>query len=468
VSGSISTSTALPKLLVYDEKNSFSNRLFEDWAARGYQVSSVPAEQITSLLAQDHIDVVLLNLKGAPSENLSQLITEIKEIDENVPIICLTPHSHVEAAVRLMKQGVYDFIQLPIEPEVLHHLLERAVHLYRLSQRVFYLERQKDWKGEFWGIVGASASMQENFRTIAAVAKSHATVLVLGESGTGKELVAKAIHSLSDRSKNKFIDLNCGAIPKELLENELFGHERGSFTGADRRYIGSFERANGGTLFLDEICEMDLALQVKLLRVLQERSFTRIGGTDKIDIDVRFIAATNRNIQEDVNNGRFREDLYYRLNVVPILVPPLRERPEDIPLLSKHFLELYSARNNKIFFEFQPEALEALCSYSWPGNVRELQNVIERVVVLHNDSQVKLKHLPSLFHSLAQKKNSQQFFSSLTNSESQKIIPLEELERLAIEQAMKLCHGSVSEVAKALEVGQATLYRKIQKYKMER
>ncbi|MFO1518461.1 MAG: sigma-54 dependent transcriptional regulator [bacterium] len=296
------------------------------------------------------------------------------------------------------------------------------------------------------------------------MAKSKATVLILGESGTGKELVAKAIHSLSDRSKNKFIDLNCGAIPKELLENELFGHEKGAYTSADRRYIGSFERANGGTLFLDEICEMDLPLQVKLLRVLQERSFLRIGGSEKIDIDVRIVAATNRNIQEEVHAGRFREDLYYRLNVVPIVMPPLRERREDIPLLAKHFLNIYSSRNDKLFIDFHPDVVDALMSYDWPGNVRELENVIERVIVLHNDSQVKMKHLPDSFQGLLKKEWKG---ASSPSASASLILPLKDLERRAIEQAMKKYKSNIGKVAKALEIGQATLYRKLNKYKLK-
>src|SRR5262245_8126241 len=247
---------APPQLLVYDEKNRYSQDLAQDWISRGYQVRSAQTDEIASLLAREPADLVLLNLKGNPDNGLTDWITSLKAVDDSVPIICLTPHSNVESTVRMMKQGLYDFIQLPVETDVLARRIEKAVQLCRLTRRVFYLERQKDWKGEFWGIVGSSVKMQENFKTIGNVAKSKATVIILGESGTGKELVAKAIHALSDRSKGKFIDINCGAIPKELLENELFGHERGAYTGADRRYIGSFERAQGGTLFLDEICEM--------------------------------------------------------------------------------------------------------------------------------------------------------------------------------------------------------------------
>jgi len=455
------------KIALYDEGNEQSAGLVELLRAEACQLNLSDLERLSSAAAHDSADLVLLNFSKPPSEAIHEVIAEIRQMDEDLPIVCLMPQCEMKDAVRLMKAGVYDLISLPAEREVLLHSLERAVHLYRLSQKVFYLERQRGWKGDFLGIIGNSPQMRENFKVISTVAKSQATVLVLGESGTGKELVAKAIHMLSDRSKNKFIDLNCGAIPRELLENELFGHERGAYTGADRRYIGSFQRAHGGTLFLDEICEMDLSLQVKLLRVLQERSLMRIGGSEKVDVDVRIVAATNRNIKEEVEQGRFREDLYYRLNVVPILMPPLRERAEDIPLLAKHFLEAHSGKNNKIFYDIHPEALDALMRHPWPGNVRELENVIERVVVLYNDSQLKLKHLPEAFQSLALRKPSQPVAWPQASPKS-KLSSLKELEQMAIEEALKLYEGNIPQVAKALQVGQATLYRKLQKYQIKR
>ncbi len=456
------------KVVFYDEKNEFSSWLLEVLQSEGCQVSSAKLNDLSQVFNQETADVVIFNLSGNPSEALCEAIAEIKQIDEEIPLFCLTPHCEVNEVVRLMKMGIYDLVLLPLEKERFINSLDRAIQLYRLSQRVFYLERQKNWKGDFFGIVGNSAQMQENFKTISTVAKSHATVIILGESGTGKELVAKAIHMLSDRSKNKFIDLNCGAIPKELLENELFGHERGSYTGADRRYIGSFQRAHGGTLFLDEICEMDLSLQVKLLRVLQERSLMRIGGTEKVAVDVRIVAATNRDIQEEVKQGRFREDLFYRLNVVPIIMPPLRDRLEDIPLLARHFLEIHSAKNNKLFHEIHPEVLEAFMAYPWPGNVRELENVIERMVVLHNDSQLKLKYLPEQFQKILNSRHVPVTTVWQNSGKTTKLSSLKELEQMAIEEALKVYEGNIPQVAKALQMGQATLYRKLQKYQIKR
>lgn len=456
------------KIALYDEGNAQSSWLNAVLSDEACLVYPSQLTELSSLFTQKSADVVLMNLSQNPSEALYEVIAEIKQMDEGIPIVCLTPQCEMKEVVRLMKAGVQDVLQLPVEKEIFLHSLNQAVHLYRLSQKVFYLERQQNWQGELSGIIGNSQQMRENFKIISTVAKSNATVLVLGESGTGKELVAKAIHMISDRSKHKFIDLNCAAIPRELLENELFGHERGAYTGADQRYIGSFQRAHGGTLFLDEICEMDLSLQVKLLRVLQERNLTRIGGSEKVVVDVRIVAATNRNIFDEVKAGRFREDLYYRLNVINILMPPLRDRSEDIPLLAKHFLEIHSSKNNKIFHEIQAEALEAFMNYEWPGNVRELENVIERVVVLYNDSQLKLKHLPDSFQKLKHR-NIPDPVSMLSKvGAKSKLSSLKELEQMAIEEALKVYEGNIPQVAKVLQMGQATLYRKLQKYQIKR
>ncbi len=408
-------------------------------------------------------ECVLLVVEG---ERLGteKIIGELKAYDDNLPVIVLSRSKSLENAVGAMRAGAHDFLTFPVDGEKLRHSVGNAVRMYDLTKRIFLLESQMGWRGGLDDIVGHSAQMQEIFTMITMVAKSNATVLITGESGTGKELVAQAIHRHSGRSNKVFLDINCGAIPRELLESELFGHERGAYTGADRRYIGSCERADGGTLFLDEISEMDPLLQVKLLRFLQERSFTRIGGHEPIAVDVRIVAATNRDIQAEVKEGRFREDLYYRLNVVPIPIPPLRERREDIPLLAKHFLEKYSARNEKIFLDFAPQALEALTAYDWPGNVRELENVIERVVVLNNDSRVKPAHLPKNLQEQRGKGAAAPLEPSMAPLDGQKVIPLELVEKYAIEAALKRCLGNVSEAARKLKIGQATLYRKIKQY----
>jgi DNA-binding NtrC family response regulator len=452
------------QILMLDEKNQFSSSLLEELIHRGFVIRVLEMDELLATIPKTPPDAVLMNFSSTPTVEQLSVVQEIHSLDEHLPIFVLAPSSDVMTAVGIMKAGATDFYLLPTAMDQLDSSLRRASHFYHLARKVFQMERKDAGKGEFLGIIGQSPKMQENFRVISTVAKSNATVLIQGESGTGKELVAKAIHALSGRAKNKFIDLNCGAIPRELLENELFGHERGAYTGADRRYIGSFERADGGTIFLDEISEMDPSLQVKILRVLQERSFQRVGGSEKVQVDVRIVAATNKDLGEEVATGRFREDLYYRLNVVPVMLPPLRERREDIPFLARHFLDIYSQLNDKIFLDFHPQTIELLMAYHWPGNVRELENTIERVVVLSNDSQVKVKHLPDHLQNSGSTAAWSSDRSLPPSSSGQQILSLEEVEKFAIETALKKFDGNVLEAARHLQVGQATLYRKIRKF----
>jgi DNA-binding NtrC family response regulator len=409
-------------------------------------------------------DCVAVALEDVGKSNFGCVVDDLHSYDDNLPLIVVARKATLEDAVEVMKAGAHDFFHFPVDPERLRRSVEHAVRLYKLSKKVFLLESQVGWSGGLDEMIGHSWKMQEVFQFVQMTAKSNATVLILGESGTGKELVAKAVHRLSLRKNKIFMDINCGAIPRELLENELFGHEKGAYTGADRRYIGSCERADGGILFLDEISEMDPALQVKMLRFLQERSFNRVGGNEQISVDVRVIAATNRNLEEEVREGRFREDLFYRLNVVPIAVPPLRERKEDIPLLAKTFLEKYSTKHDRMFLDFAPQAMEALTGYDWPGNVRELENIMERVTVLHNDSRVKLKYLPDMIQGARTKQKGKPLKVGMTAPDAQKIIPLDLVEKYAIEAALSRCLGNVSEAAKKLKISQATLYRKIKQY----
>ena len=450
----------MPQILCWDGKNAFSEALLEQLKIKGLVVTCVPVDELLAKVVKGEYDGVVLNFSEEPTPIESALIQELKEIDDQIPIFVLAPQASVATAVEFMKQGIADFLILPAGAETLGDRLLHQAHRYRLTRRVYQMEPMLQPVGNFMGIVGQSESMLQLFETIETVAKTKATVLILGESGVGKELVAAAIHHLSTRNTHRFIDINCGAIPHELLENELFGHERGAYTGAERRYIGSFERAQGGTLFLDEICEMDLALQAKILRVLQEKHFFRVGGNEEVEVDVRVIAATNRNIEQEVKAGRFREDLYYRLNVIPMTVAPLRERRADIPLLAKHFLIRYAREQEKIMHEIHHEAIEALVSYDWPGNVRELENTIQRVVALYNDSTVKLKHLPL---EIRKKRKVIEIKSSET-----KISPLEEVEKAAIAEALRHLEGNMVMAAKLLNIGQATLYRKVRKYGIER
>jgi DNA-binding NtrC family response regulator len=308
-------------------------------------------------------DMVILCFKRDQVEDAQRRLAEIKQVNDRVPVIVFSDEEGWEPVVGLMKAGASEYAKIPLSKDKMKKMLTHHLRLYQLTKKVFFMEEAGLVNAPFEGMVGGSEKMQENFKMISAVAKSNATVLITGESGTGKELVAKAIHRLSDRGRARIVDLNCGAIPKDLLENELFGHEKGAFTGAHKRYSGSFEIAHRGTLFLDEISEMDPLLQVKLLRVLQERNFMRIGGNEKIEVDVRILAATNKDLHAAIEKGLFREDLFYRLNVVNVAVPALRERREDIPTLAKHFLDFYSAKNNRIFLDFSHDAMEALINY---------------------------------------------------------------------------------------------------------
>lgn len=425
------------------------------------RIAEASYENYLTILGMESADCAVL-CAGNSSERTENLIKGIRSFDDLIPVVVVGAES-LEDAVSMMKFGACDCLRFPLNTERLQLAVANAIRLYSLTKKVYVLENQVGWINGFENIVGHSQKMREVFQLISMVSKSNATVLILGESGTGKELVAKAICKHSPRANQPFIDINCGAIPRELLENELFGHERGAYTGADKRYIGCCERAHKGTLFLDEICEMEPALQVKILRLLQERAFSRVGGTETITADIRFIAATNKAIQDEVKKGNFREDLYYRLNVVPIEIPPLRDHIEDVPLLAKRFLENFSVKNEKIFVDIEASVVECLMNYNWPGNVRELENIVERVVVLHNDSRMKLKHLPPHLQELssahANIKPAHIHFGS-----GQKVIPLEQVEKYAIEAALAKCLGNVSETAKQLKIGQATLYRKIKQF----
>jgi two-component system, NtrC family, response regulator len=381
-------------LIVDDEKN-YLLVLEALLAEEGYQVVTADNGRSGLEIIQDHdLDAVITDMKMPGMDGMA-FLDRIHLNQPDLPVIMMTAYGSVEKAVEAMRKGAFDYILKPFKNEELKLTIRKAIDHYHLVCQNRRLTRELETRYQFGNIIGKSASMQRIFQLIEKVAPSKATVLVTGESGTGKELIARAIHFNSPRRNQPFISVNCGALPETLLESELFGHEKGSFSGAVSQRKGRFELAHGGTLFLDEISEMSPPLQVKLLRVLQEMEFERVGGTQTIKVDVRMVAASNRTLKEEVAAGRFRADLFYRLNVVHIFLPPLRERTDDIPLLVNHFLEKYSDENGPSSISMESAALKCILEYGWPGNVRELENVIERAVILSDREQIKAKDLPA-------------------------------------------------------------------------
>jgi two-component system, NtrC family, response regulator len=380
-------------LIVDDEKNYLL--ILEDLLSEeGYQVvTSESAEKGLDIVAEYELDAVITDMKMPGMDGMA-FLERIHIQNPDLPIIMMTAYGSVEKAVEAMRKGAFDYVLKPFKNEELKLTIRKAVDHYLLVRRNRYLTQELQERYQFGNIIGKSAPMQRIYQLVEKVAPSKATILITGESGTGKELIARAIHFNSPRREQPFISVNCGALPETLLESELFGHERGAFSGAINMRKGRFELAHEGTLFLDEISEMSPPLQVKLLRVLQEMEFERVGGSQTLRVDVRMVAASNRILKEEVAQRRFRSDLYYRLNVVHIHLPPLRERTDDIPLLVNHFLAKYSRESSQSLITIEPEALRCLLDYSWPGNVRELENVIERAVILSNGEKIMDKDLP--------------------------------------------------------------------------
>jgi len=408
---------------------------------------------------QQPFDLILMDIRMVRISGLEAL-NEIKQFNPSIPVVIMTAYASVETAVKALKEGAYDYLTKPLDFDELRITMERAMEHSRLKEENRYLKDALASHFDRRNLIGNSGIMMKLLDTVAQVAPSEATVLITGESGTGKEMIAGAIHYNSLRKEGPFIKINCAAITETLLESELFGHEKGAFTGADRRKEGKFRQAERGTLFLDEVSEMSLSMQVKLLRVLQERELTRVGGEDVIKVNVRVITATNRHLMSEVDAGRFREDLYYRLNVVAIHVPPLRERKEDIPLLAQHFLNLFSEKNRKNIKGFTPQAMDRLLKHSWPGNVRELMNAVERGVVLSRSDYLDVFELP-----LIQRED-----SLIKDTRSEKNVPgefpLESVEKETILKALDATKGNKSEAARRLGITRRTLHLKLKKYGM--
>ncbi|MFP4058679.1 MAG: sigma-54-dependent transcriptional regulator [Candidatus Brocadiia bacterium] len=449
------------RALIVDDDRLTAEALRNNLQLDGHRADiATSAAQALKALAARNYDVVITDLR-MPEVSGIELCDEVRNLYPDTQVVILTAYGTIENAVEAVKRGAYDYLTKPVDPEKLSTLIDRIVEVHRLRDENRTLRDQIRAQRQSSRLIGSSPKMVEVLETIRTVAPTDATVLVRGESGTGKELVATAIHQLSPRSEQPLVKVNCAAIPETLLEDELFGHERGAFTGAHAQRKGRFETAHRGTIFLDEIAEMSPAVQAKLLRVTQEREFERVGGSDTIPVDVRIICSTNQNLEEAVREGRFREDLYYRVNVVPIVLPPLRERRDDILLLANHFLERFAERNNKSFQGISQQAQQKLLRYHWPGNVRELENCIERAVVMARGDAIEPGDIalnPDI-SGLAEDDIASQLVAEGFS--------VEDFERKLIHASLQKTGGNQSRAAELLGLTRRTLQYRIEKYDIQ-
>lgn len=440
-----------PNLLIVDDDKNNLLALEKVFTREGFGVvtASKGSDALDRCRKKD-IDVVLTDLM-MPGMDGSELLAAVKSVSPDTEVVLMTAYGTVEAAVEAMKRGAYDFVEKPVKRQSIVKTVRKALEKHSLVVENRTLKKRLS-KLEKRTIVGNSPAFHKTMEVAVQAAPSMATILVLGESGTGKELVARAIHENSSRPSGPFVAVNCAAIPESIMEAELFGYEKGSFTGASQRREGRFKAADGGTLFLDEVGEISLSVQVKLLRVLQEGEFEPLGGKTT-SADVRVVAATNRDLEAEVKRGGFREDLFYRLNVIVVNLPPLRQRLEDVSLLADHFLSVYSARNGKQFDGISAEAMDLLTGYYWPGNVRELENVMERAVVLSRNRVVEVADLP------AKISDEERFQGQITVSVG---TPLEEIERRMIRETLRHTRGDKKLAAQLLGIATRTIYRKLE------
>ncbi len=446
-------------LIVDDEKN-YLVVLEALLGPEGYETRTADnARDGLRLVQEVDLDLVITDMK-MPGMSGMELLEEVKKIKPEVPVIMMTAYGTIEMAVEAMRKQAYDYITKPFQNEELKLTIKKALENHRLIKENRRLSQALLERYSYGNIIGKSKPMLEIYDLIDKVAQSKASVLITGPSGTGKELIAKAIHYESPRKARPFISVNCGALTETLLESELFGHEKGAFTGAVAMKKGRFELADGGTLFLDEVGDMPQSLQVKLLRVLQEMEFERVGGTKTIKVDVRVISASNRNIKEDIADGLFREDLYFRLNVIQIKVPSLMERMEDIRLLVNHFIEKYRQDEGKGKIELSPETWKALYNYAWPGNIRELENVIERAVVLNSEGVIAVEDLPPEFSESETEVNVEKFIPPTAPLQK----TLEDIEEKMIRRALSQCSNVQAHAADQLGITKSLIQHKIKKY----
>ena len=449
-----------PRILIVDDEKNTREGLSRALRPSYEIMLADSAEQALSLLSQESVDIILTDLRMPGLDGL-ELLERVTRRTPHPLVIMLTAYGSVESAVEAMKKGAYDFLMKPVNLDQLDILLRRAIRSREMETENVDLKKQLDSKYGLESIISLSPQMQEMFEVIRQAAPTQATVLIQGESGTGKELVAQAIHRLSPRAAGPFIAVHCAALSTTLLESELFGHEKGAFTGAVERRRGRFELADGGTLFLDEVSEIDPSVQVKLLRVLEERKFERVGGHEPIEVDIRLISATNRDLKALVDAAKFRSDLFFRLDVVGITLPPLRDRVGDVPLLCNHFLKQFSEQNSKPIEELTADALNILSAYSWPGNVRELKNTMEKMVVLTRGSKLTARDIPAGIRSAVEELQAKQRPAIGTFVPSGSI---EDAEKAMILDALRQRDENRTKAAKQLGISRRTLHRKLRKY----
>jgi DNA-binding NtrC family response regulator len=461
-------STSAPVVLVIDDERNTRDGLRRAFRRKYEILLAENAARGLELLRDNDVDVIVTDLRMPGMDGMA-LTREITAKDNAPIVIMLTAYGTIETSVQAMNVGAYDYLTKPIDLDSLEMVIDRGLEARRERREN---DRDTDSAPDgFAGIVGRSKAMVDVFETVRQVADARSTVLLTGESGTGKELFAKSIHELSPRSDGPFVVVHCAALNQNLLESELFGHEKGAFTSAHERSVGRFELADGGTLFLDEIGEIDLATQVKLLRVLETRTFERVGGNKPIQVDVRLVAATNRDLKAMVDDGEFREDLFYRLNVVNITLPPLRGRQEDLPILLDHFLQLFAGENGKKLTGFAPEALDLLKAYAWPGNVRELRNCVERMVVMARGDRLTLKDVPADIRNAVVSSLHLERETPPTEDEpaprGEQVLDIDANERNLIVRALQQTNGNRTEAARILGISRRTLHRKLHTYNLE-
>jgi DNA-binding NtrC family response regulator len=445
-------------ILIIDDDDAIRDSCTQVFKKEGYQVKEAENGRIgLKILKTEFFHVVFLDLK-LPDTPGMEILSHIREDTPETPVIIITGFASVDSAVEAMKRGAFDYLSKPFSPEELRVITKKALGSRKILLENLYLRKELEARSEFETVVGKSNVLEKVLEIVRRVSPTETTVLITGESGTGKELIAREIHNHSSRKHGPFVAVDCGALVESLFESELFGHVKGSFTGAYETKFGRFEVAHGGTIFFDEVSNISINIQSNLLRVIQEREITRIGSAKPIKVDVRILAATNENLEEAVRSGKFREDLFYRLSVVPIHIPPLRERKQDIPLLVEHFLQKYNKRAKKNIYSISDEVIKALMEYDWPGNIRELENTIERAVVLSKGNEIEIENL--MYQGIRTKPD---FYGPIKD----KLKKLDEIEQEYIEAVLQAQSGNKTKTAEILGIDRKTLWSKIRKYNIK-